>query len=288
MRFLAFLLFLAFLIFAVFARWFFICDILQLCDDDTTEEVEDVRLKNLQLTKEDTIILSGYDQFLFAPESYTPELNENNRAFLDTLAQLMATDSSVDLQIIGLFRELESDVMAGFYEDLGFARAAAVQDLLLTKGVGENHIILKSQVSTDSLIGEPLAFSFVSNQLPSEFANASYLFTNMTYSDANFPSNSDVFDPGDAFRTYADSVKTYIDLNPDKSIRIIGHTDNVDTDRYNMKLGLRRAKSAKSWLLDHGIECEIDVESMGETKPVATNKTAEGRQLNRRVNFIIE
>ena len=288
MRFLAFLLFLAFILFAVFARWFFICDILQLCEEEVIEEVEDERLKTLQLTKEDTIILNGYDQFLFAPESYTPELNDNNRAFLDTLAQIMAIDSTVDLQILGLFTEGEKDLMAGFYEDLGLARAAAVQDLLLTKGVGENHIILKGEASTDSLITEPLQFSFVSNQLPSEYANASYLFTNMTYSDANFPSNSDVFDPGDAFRLYADSVKTYIELNPEKSIRIIGHTDNVDTERYNMKLGLRRAKSAQSWLLDHGIECEIEVASMGETEPVATNKTADGRQLNRRVNFIIE
>ena len=178
--------------------------------------------------------------------------------------------------------------MAGFYEDLGIARAAAIQDLLMAAGVEESFINLKSELVADSIIREPLRFSFVSNQGPAEYANASYVFTNMTFSDANFPSDSDEFDPGDAFVAYADSVKTYVELNPEKQIRIIGHTDNVDTDKYNLDLGLRRAKSAREWMLQHGIQCEISVESKGEEEPVATNKTDEGKQANRRVNLVIE
>ena len=287
MRFLAFLLFLLFLLFAIFARWFFICDILQLCGEEVPEVVEDIRPQTLQLTQGDSIILQGYDEFLFAPDSSAVKLNDNNRTFLDTLRQLMAVDSTVNLQIFGRLNEQEKDIMAGFYEDLGIARAAAVQELLITAGVNEAYINLKSELSPDSIISEPLRFNFESNQLPSEYANASYLFNNMTFSDANFPSDSDEFDPGEAFIAYADSVKTYIDLNPEKQIRIIGHTDNVDTDKYNLDLGLRRAKSAKEWMLQHGINCDISVESKGEEEPVATNETDEGKQANRRVNLVI-
>ena len=101
------MLFLLFLLFAIFARWFFICDILQLCEEEVPEVVEDIRLKTLQLTQEDSVILQGYDQFLFAPDSSVVKLNDNNRAFLDTLRQLMAADSTVDLAIYGRLNEQE-------------------------------------------------------------------------------------------------------------------------------------------------------------------------------------
>lgn len=287
MRFLAFLLFLLFLLFAIFTRWFFICDILQICGEEVPEVVEEVRPQTLRLTQEDSVLLQGYDEFLFAPDSSEVKLNDNNRAFLDTLRQLMAADSTVDLEIYGRLSEQEKGIMAGFYEDLGIARAAAVQDLLLAAGVDDRFIKLKSELSLDSIITEPLRFNFAFNQGPEEYATVTYLFNNMNFSDDNFPSDSDVFDPSDAFIAYADSVKTYVELNPEKQIRIIGHTDNVDTDEYNLDLGLRRAKSAREWMLEHGVNCEILVESKGEEEPVATNETDEGKQANRRVNLVI-
>ncbi|HCR13267.1 MAG TPA: hypothetical protein DIU49_08385, partial [Desulfovibrio sp.] len=62
-----------------------------------------------------------------------------------------------------------------------------------------------------------------------------------------------------------------------------GHTDSIGTEQYNMKLGQRRADSVKSFFVKKGIDASrIETISFGESDPVATNKTAQGRALNRR------
>jgi OOP family OmpA-OmpF porin len=74
---------------------------------------------------------------------------------------------------------------------------------------------------------------------------------------------------------------------PDAKVEIHGHTDWIGTDEYNMKLGLRRAEAVKKYLLEHdGIKADnLITKSFGESQPVATNDTKEGRALNRRVEF---
>ena len=66
----------------------------------------------------------------------------------------------------------------------------------------------------------------------------------------------------------------------------VGHTDWIGTDAYNMKLGLRRAEAVKAYLVERGIEKNrVYTESKGERQPVASNKTAQGRAQNRRVEI---
>ncbi len=71
--------------------------------------------------------------------------------------------------------------------------------------------------------------------------------------------------------------------------RIEGHTDSVASDDYNQKLSERRADAVRAWLVAHGTErTRLATRGFGETKPIADNATAEGRQRNRRVEVIIE
>jgi len=65
-----------------------------------------------------------------------------------------------------------------------------------------------------------------------------------------------------------------------------GHTDSVGSDAYNQKLSERRAAAVKDYLVSKGIAAsKITTIGKGESQPVATNKTAEGRQKNRRVDI---
>ena len=67
-------------------------------------------------------------------------------------------------------------------------------------------------------------------------------------------------------------------------IDIVGHTDSVGTDEYNMKLSLRRAGAVRDYLVSQGVDPGlIDVVGMGKRQPIASNASAEGRALNRRV-----
>ena len=66
----------------------------------------------------------------------------------------------------------------------------------------------------------------------------------------------------------------------------IGHTDSVGSNAYNQKLSVRRANAVKAYFVSKGVPANrIYTEGKGETSPVATNKTKEGRQKNRRVEI---
>ena len=76
--------------------------------------------------------------------------------------------------------------------------------------------------------------------------------------------------------------------NPDMEIEISGHTDNVGSDAFNMKLSDERAKAVRDYLIDNGIDGDrITAKGYGKNKAVDTNETEEGRQRNRRVEFTI-
>lgn len=77
--------------------------------------------------------------------------------------------------------------------------------------------------------------------------------------------------------------------NPDMNIEIIGHTDNIGSDPYNLKLSLRRAETVRNYLVANGISNDrLEVKGMGESEPIADNATVEGRTLNRRIEFRVK
>jgi OOP family OmpA-OmpF porin len=93
------------------------------------------------------------------------------------------------------------------------------------------------------------------------------------------PSGRDVLDG---------AVKTLRD-NPSLHVVVEGHTDSVGKDAYNQKLSERRAKAVRDYLVREGIEpSRITTRGYGESRPVASNDTAEGRAENRRAEIIAD
>ena len=75
---------------------------------------------------------------------------------------------------------------------------------------------------------------------------------------------------------------------PDNVILVEGHTDSTGTEQHNQRLSERRASSVADYLIDRGVAASaITVFGYGELRPVETNDTVEGRQLNRRVEIHI-
>ena len=91
---------------------------------------------------------------------------------------------------------------------------------------------------------------------------------------------------GDA-RTNLDALASSLTKYSDSNLMIVGHTDAVGTDSYNMALSRRRASSASDYLRSHGVRRSIRALGRGETEPIASNDTDEGRQQNRRVEVAI-
>lgn len=83
-----------------------------------------------------------------------------------------------------------------------------------------------------------------------------------------------------------DRIVEFLAENPSIKIEIGGHTDNVGSDELNLRLSLARAQSVSRYLISKRIaKNRVSVRGYGLTKPVATNSTSEGRNLNRRVEF---
>ena len=101
-----------------------------------------------------------------------------------------------------------------------------------------------------------------------------------------FPFNStDILPAGKSnLQELANSLQKY----PNSDILIVGHTDSVGTDAYNLDLSQRRAQAASSYLQTLGVPAtRIRTAGKGEAEPVVSNDTEEGRQKNRRVEIAI-
>ncbi|HEY9281551.1 MAG TPA: OmpA family protein [Eoetvoesiella sp.] len=89
-------------------------------------------------------------------------------------------------------------------------------------------------------------------------------------------------------RQILDQVAAQVESVNLETLIATGHTDSIGTEAYNQKLSERRANSVKAYLVTKGIDPNrIYVEGKGETSPVASNKTREGRAQNRRVEIEI-
>ena len=86
-----------------------------------------------------------------------------------------------------------------------------------------------------------------------------------------------------------EKARASMEANPDVTIIISGHTDNVGSDEYNRDLSQQRAQAVKDWLVGKKININrMKVIGKSETEPTATNDNDNGRAENRRIEFNVE
>lgn len=112
-----------------------------------------------------------------------------------------------------------------------------------------------------------------SGSVSASFSNIEFKFDSSELTEASYPT--------------LNQIATILKDNPTwGTLKVKGHTDSTGPESYNQGLSERRAQSVKDYLVTQGVsESVISTEGYGETQPIATNDTAEGRQANRRVEF---
>ena len=281
-----------FLIFTVFARWYFVCELRHRCEEKPAVAVNS---QTLSLYDGENPILQGFEQFSFSYRSFRPSLSASNSEFIEKTAGWLRQNPGKNITITGRFLDTEANARSGIFENLGIARASAVENLLIKAGVDADRITIDYEMVDGGTLTEPVSFTLYTPQTEESgsLEKLQFSFEDNTFSDANFEYNSDEFNPGEQCRLYADSVKSYLDQHPDMMLEIIGHTDSIGAESYNYELGLRRAKKAAEYFRKLGVKSTISVASKGEAAPMAPNSKPDGsdnpagRQKNRRVNFKI-
>jgi outer membrane protein OmpA-like peptidoglycan-associated protein len=93
---------------------------------------------------------------------------------------------------------------------------------------------------------------------------------------------------GDEGRALLDDVIHSLGVCEGQSIAIEGHTDAAGPESDNLALSERRAKAVEAYLLQAGLPLTFVVHAFGETRPIASNRSAQGRAANRRIDFVVE
>jgi OOP family OmpA-OmpF porin len=103
----------------------------------------------------------------------------------------------------------------------------------------------------------------------------------------SFPVGKATIDP--KFYDYLTKIQQAIKLFPDAKLTITGHTDSYGSDATNLTLSRDRSESVKNYLLENmNVDpAKIEAVGYGESKPIATNETEEGRARNRRIEIVI-
>jgi outer membrane protein OmpA-like peptidoglycan-associated protein len=92
----------------------------------------------------------------------------------------------------------------------------------------------------------------------------------------------------DASRQNLTKLAVILDKYPDTNVLIEGHTDSTGTEEHNLTLSKQRADAVAFYLAEQNVSSRrFSVMGYGETQPIATNDSADGRQMNRRVDIAV-
>ena len=194
------------------------------------------------------------------------------------LALMDSLNDEVKLEIKGLYQP--NEINNSEYENLGIARANEIRRLI--PEIPDDQILLtSSQIQNDSM-GSPFnAFEFSYKMNTEEIKE----IEDKTRIYFGFQSAKNIINK--SIENYLDDVAERV-IKSGETVQLIGHTDNISSKASNMRLGLKRARTIATYLMNKGVpEEQIVIQSKGEDEPVATNDTPEGRAENRRTELQI-
>lgn len=205
-------------------------------------------------------------------------------ALLDRLRSEYAADSTQRLQIYGNY--YADEAAPDGFENMGFARAERIAQMIhadlgipLDKMDRLARLISEDLPAADSP-WEGGRFAWAADMGDDEGPQVIELSSDEI--TIRFPFDKSTKDLGTEVESYLETLTQRL-LQTDERVEITGHTDNIDTDAYNMRLGQQRADFVKSRLVAYGAPADrIATRSEGESNPEATNGTSAGRAINRR------
>ena len=294
------------IIIGMILNWFFCC---RSATGDTSTETQNDANDNLEITKPNTnptslgfdlkdpngsFAFNSADNFDFNTSKFDIIRPLSNQVDLgiDTLQLYLSQNEHANkhIDITGYYTSTESNPSA--FPNLGIARATAVKNYLVSKGIASKRLntlgSLKDDLTPDGTIYHgPVSYRMY-DVSPDDDTENKTLEALKARINADplvlyFGNAQASITLSPAQRQKIADITHYLDKVDGSSIRIVGHTDNTGNREANVRLGQKRADFAKNYFATNGIPAsKINTTSKGPDAPIATNNTEEGRSKNRR------
>ena len=276
----------------VFALWstlcvrWYVCGVKELCDRSSASNNELVpELADSQVDSTPVVESLPGAPLSFEWSNWEPQLGNEFPQYRDSIQQIFSAEPGAEVEITGLFDPQELN--NSNFDNLGLARAQAVKDLLLASGI-KRSITVSSQIEDlSSGIGEKITMGVVYKLLPGMPTNTFVIVQKGAKLTIHYPSNKHAVQSDKKVMSAINRLAQQA-IKQNRSIVVVGHTDNQGESRGNKILGLVRATEIKEILMESGMpESKVLAESEGEDVPIAGNHNPQGRHLNRRVELVI-
>ena len=216
----------------------------------------------------------------------SPEISRETD-MVNALNDLLNNDYTKKLLIKGKYA---SDEPAMDSLNLGLLRAGKLYDDLLSMGI-EEHQLVKSGVIDNTLFNTDSIYQNGVNLIISTLTDQEILDFEKSIENRRFyiDFNDEILEPTPELRSYAGSLKAYLNRNSEKNVYITGHTANAGYYQENLTIGQQRAEKIKQFFIDEEIEAsKLVAQSRGEAEPIAPKGTPEGIRLNKRIEIQIK
>ncbi len=249
--------------------------------------------------KDGDFSLNFKDNFNFMPSSFIlmNPISDGLKGTIGKLKSYIDENPNKHLTIKGYYAEFEKN--RSVFPNLGVARANAVKKYFIGQGVDHKHLHIVGELTGDIKEGQSplrgivsyevvtLDDDTVSKQVEELKAFAKEFRKNPL--TVYFETGSSYIDLTEEERDKIQKITDYLNQVDGSQLLIVGHTDNIGSAQKNKVLAQDRAEFVKKYFVKNGFDSDvIEVVSKGQYKPIASNRTKEGRAKNRRVEITLK
>ncbi len=292
--------FFVFLLWSIFGMWYHSCVIKEVCNNTETNVIIETEAKtnNIKVSEATTkeppnpfelkdekgnLIFTFPDDLGVKANNFDVSFQNGSTEFNESVFKFLNENQNKELLITGLYNSEESTNNGA----LGLNRANFIKDILVKFGINADRISVSNKLKnysydTNENYNGGILFNFIDISEDKLKTIESGIANKTLYSGFG----SKEFRADNTLQAYALELKNYLNKYPNKSANIVGHTDSVGNIEANDWYGMERAKNVKRYLQGQGIaESRLKASSKGETDPIDSNGTLEGRRKNRRIEI---